>query len=135
MCGALSTLVRETFPLHRFKWPPPWLCSGSFIDAITSCMIVKTRRCILAGMINLATPTQQQRIYQFLRDNSDKVFFEGQTKELFPSGGGSYQDGGYWATPLDKILPFVARFNSTMACDLLSQVCIEIPGRALTSGY
>ena len=87
----------------------------------------------MAGTIGLATPTQQQYIYQFLRENFDKIFFEGQAKELFPSGHGSYQDGGYWATPLDKILPFVARFNSTMACDLLSQVCIGVAGRPLVS--
>jgi hypothetical protein len=33
-----------------------------------------------------------------------------------------YQDGGHWATPLDKILPFVARYNTSWACNLLSDV-------------
>ena len=74
-----------------------------------------------AGLIGLATPQQQRAIVGYLLRHAEQIFFQGQAVELFPSGGASYQDGGHWATPLDKILPFIARFNSSFACGLLAQ--------------
>ena len=74
----------------------------------------------MAGAINFANEKQSIQIYNYLKQNENDIFYEGQVREIpFPtqwtdkSIGKSidpmstiriYQNGGYWATPHHHVL-------------------------------
>jgi len=88
----------------------------------------------LAVSCGLATSEQSMRIAQFFYMNASVVFLRGQVRELplpflwnklFPPPSSpppppSYQDGGYWGTPLHHVLPTLARVNKKLACSILN---------------
>ena len=95
----------------------------------------------LAAATGFASLSQTQSIFDFFKRNQNTIFFEGQVRETagtqhwamatghLPSGamdaaGGTvvnYQNGGFWATPLHHVLPFLERYDRGMACALLNQ--------------
>ena len=83
----------------------------------------------LAAFLNITNTTQAAQAFRFFADNRDKIFFEGQVREIVAPQrwtqmrgpqtrdwsqnwdgalGHVYQDGGYWATPHNVVLPFVS---------------------------
>lgn len=88
-----------------------------------------------AGHVGLASEEQAARIFDFLSSNRARVFFEGQVRQLpFPQQWEAmneansaattaprrrYQNGGYWATPHNHVLPFLGRYDPQLACSLL----------------
>ena len=95
----------------------------------------------LAGASGFASLSQAQSIFDFFKTNENTIFFEGQVREtagaqhwdmalghlsgeVLDTAGGTvitYQNGGFWATPLHHVLPFLARYDRVMACGLLNQ--------------
>lgn len=94
----------------------------------------------LAAFLNVSNATQAAAVFRFFKENQAQIFFEGQVREVVapqrwtemrgPSSrdwsegwDGAldhvYQNGGYWATPLHYLLPFVGRFDTELACSLL----------------
>jgi hypothetical protein len=100
----------------------------------------------LAGATGFATPEQSVSIFTFFERYESNIFFEGQVREIpdwqqweaarfvsgdwppliLPSSSASamatapvYQNGGYWATPHNTLLPFLAAHDREMACRLL----------------
>lgn len=94
----------------------------------------------LAAYLNVSNGTQADRIFRLFKDNATQIFWEGQVREVVAprrweqmrgphsrdwSRGWDgrldhvYQNGGYWATPLDYVLPFIGRYDMPMACELL----------------
>ena len=96
----------------------------------------------MAGAIGFASKAQSQSIFQFYKANEENIFHEGQVREtpspehwdLVGYWGNTdpsdqkaaqatvveYQNGGYWATPLHHVLPFLAMYDRAMACRLLN---------------
>ena len=96
----------------------------------------------MAGAMGFATPAQDAKMFAWFQANEDKVFFEGQVREIpFPAqwtdsstGHGlnpnspsdpratvrTYQNGGFWATPHHHVLPWLGRHSKPMACRLLN---------------
>ena len=97
----------------------------------------------MAGAIGFASKAQSQSIFNFFKANERNIFFEGQVREtpspdhwdLVGYWGNTrpgnqkvaqatvveYQNGGYWATPLHHVLPFLAMHDRGMACRLLNE--------------
>ena len=96
----------------------------------------------LAASLNVTNATQGARVFRFFSENRRHIFFEGQVREVLApqrwdqmrgpdsrdwSQGWDgaldhvYQDGGFWATPLHYLLPFIGRYDMAMACGLLSE--------------
>jgi hypothetical protein len=103
-----------------------------------------------AGASGFASAVQSRAIFEFVSQNERGLFFEGQLRQLpapqqwavaighqdidgkwagNPTGPASvagstvvtYQNGGYWATPLHHMLPFLALYDRSMACRLLNE--------------
>ena len=103
-----------------------------------------------AGASGFASAVQSRAIFAFVSRHERGLFFEGQLRQLpatqrwaiamgiqhtdgmwagNPTGpasaaGGTvvtYQNGGYWATPLHHMLPFLALHDRGMACRLLNE--------------
>ncbi len=95
----------------------------------------------LAGAMGFPTPEQDARMFAWFSANEDKIFFEGQVREIpFPhqwtmrSGVDAdpqspsdpaatvriYQNGGFWSTPHHHVLPWLGTHDRGMACRLLN---------------
>ena len=96
----------------------------------------------MAGAIGFASHRQTLSIFSFFKQEEKNIFFEGQVREIaLPSHWDlvgywgnedpgqqkaaqatvvEYQNGGYWATPLHHVLPFLAMHDRAMACRLLN---------------
>jgi hypothetical protein len=96
----------------------------------------------LAGAMGFPTRSQDARMFAWFSANADKIFFEGQVREIpFPNQWTmrsvvdprpqspsdpaatvrTYQNGGYWATPHHHVLPWLGTHDRTMACHLLNE--------------
>ena len=96
----------------------------------------------MAGAMGFTTPDQDSKMFQWFSANEDKIFFEGQVREIpFPNQWTmrstidpnpkhpsdpmatvrTYQNGGYWATPHHHVLPWLGGHDKDMACRLLNE--------------
>ena len=97
----------------------------------------------------LATEAQSRRIFKFFAAREADLFYEGQVRQIpFPtqwtSTGSpdgsrvdplmtvrSYQNGGFWATPLHHVLPFLAQHDRAYACRVLGDAVASFRGKGI----
>jgi hypothetical protein len=100
-----------------------------------------------AGASGFATAEESASIAAFLIGQESSLFFEGQLRQVpFPnqwadtSSGRyvdprstvrTYQNGGYWATPLHHALPFIAQQDRDVACRLLNATVASFRGHGI----
>ena len=81
---------------------------------------------------SLADTATQAKIVQFYRDNQDKIFLLGCTRQIAePSwqntgGAGSYQNGGFWATGTGYVLPALAGRDPALAAQLAGDLAANL---------
>lgn len=81
----------------------------------------------------LADDAQKRSIARFYRDNRDKIFLKGCTRQIAEPGGwqggsgpGYYQNGGYWGTGTGYILPVLAEQDPTLAMELIDALMANL---------
>ncbi|HEY3324235.1 MAG TPA: hypothetical protein VGP72_27535 [Planctomycetota bacterium] len=86
------------------------------------------------GLIySLADAPAKQKIVQFYRDNRQKIFKLGCTRQIAePSwqgtgGAGSYQNGGFWATGTGYVLPAIHDQDPGFALELAGELVENLP--------
>lgn len=91
---------------------------------------------MFAVYLNLTTPTQAQQIVSFMIENRGLIMQRGQLRHLVAPelwqrciqgcpAPGTYQNGGFWATPLQWFLPTLATFNTTVGSSLAAEYLRE----------
>ena len=81
----------------------------------------------------LADSSQKQSIARFYRDNQDKIFLRGCTRQIAEPGGwqgganpGYYQNSGFWATGTGYVLPVLADQDPALAMELLDDLTTNL---------
>ena len=80
-----------------------------------------------AGASGLASKAQADKIFSLFKTRERDIFWEGQVRQTpapqfwasTHTGPHTYQDGGYWGTPLHHCLSFIGSYDKQMACRLL----------------
>lgn len=84
---------------------------------------------------SLATDEQKQVIAKTLRENKDRIFLKGCTRQVigpggWPGTGGAvaYQNGGYWGTGTGFVLPMLAEMDPDWALALGRELLENLDG-------
>jgi len=95
----------------------------------------------MVGANGFASARQSRAIHAYFVKNEADIFFEGQVREIPKPQQWKqvvpgyeqlmYQNGGYWATPLHHVLPFLAMRDRDMACRLLNQTIDSFRGHGI----
>lgn len=95
----------------------------------------------MAGAIGFASAEQSLSIHSYFVKNEADLFYDGQVREIPRPYQWKhvepfyeqlmYQNGGYWATPLHHVLPFLAMRDRDMACRLLNQTVASFRGHGI----
>ena len=107
--------------------------SGMFWAADNDCKQIDIWGSAYAVSIEITSEEQSKKISDYLIQNADQVFMNGQIRHLpgsdagwnnlfVPIAEGTYQNGAYWATPLAWVVPVIARQNKPLAKKLLKEV-------------
>jgi hypothetical protein len=80
----------------------------------------------------LADDSAKRSIVQFYRDNHDKIFLRGCTRQVAEPGwqgndnAGRYQNGGFWATGTGYVLPAIVQQDPNLAMELLGNLTTNL---------
>jgi len=81
----------------------------------------------------LADDSQKESIARFYRDNRDKIFLRGCTRQIAEPGGwqggtnpGYYQNGGFWCTGTGYVLPVLADQDPALAMELIDDLTANL---------
>lgn len=95
----------------------------------------------LVGATGFASARQSRAIHAYFVKNEADIFYEGQVRQVPKPQQWKqvvpfyeqlmYQNGGYWATPLHHVLPFLAMRDRDMACRLLNQTIHSFRGHGI----
>jgi hypothetical protein len=82
---------------------------------------------------SFASTRQKQSILKFYRENKDRIFLRGCTRQVAEPGGWNgtgrnfvYQTGGYWATGTGFVLPALADGDPTLADELCNDLAADL---------
>ena len=110
--------------------------NGMFWAADIDCKQLDIWGSAYAVEVGITNDEQTRRIALYLVEHHDETVLNGQIRHLTRSEGawnnlfipceeGTYQNGAYWATPLAWIIPVYARFNPSLAKEMLENVITD----------
>ena len=80
----------------------------------------------------LCGDAEKQSIVRFYRDNREKIFLRGCTRQIAEPGwqgnanAGQYQNGGFWATGTGYVLPALVEQDPALAMELLGDLTAHL---------
>ena len=109
---------------------------GMFWAADIDCKQLDIWGSAYAVEVGITSDEQTRRIARYLVKHFDETVLKGQIRHLTLSEGpwdklfkpcdeGTYQNGAYWATPLAWMIPVYAKFNPSMASNMLETVIAD----------
>lgn len=110
--------------------------SGLFWAADKDCKQIDIWGNAYAVYVGITSGKQSKKISDYLIQNADQIFMNGQLRHLpgsdarwnnlfVPIAEGTYQNGAYWATPLAWVVPVIAQQNGPLANKILQDVIVD----------